>query len=604
MLEEYLSWDPNDETKASLRALSDAGDTNTLSTLLSTRLEFGTAGLRGPMGPGYCRMNDLVTMQTMQGILRYLDRMIGEEAKEMGVVIGYDHRQAGSLSSRGFARMCASVAIAANYKVKALEGYVPTPFVPYAVTQLHAAVGIMITASHNPKLDNGIKVYWSNGSQIIPPHDAGIAASIDANLKPWQKYVTTDSYVFSNPLFVDVTDDIASTYYSSIQRLSSGPTSARMPLKIAYTAMHGVGAKWIERAFSVMNSVNCLPGVIPVPVQEQPDADFPTVHFPNPEEKGALDEAMAYASANNCTLIIANDPDADRLAVAERKEFLSQSGNAKDDWRVFTGNEIGVMLGHYQIQKYKSISSGDSKAAVVSTVVSSQMLKTIAEAEGVHFSATLTGFKWIGNESLRLQKEGYNVLFSYEEALGYCVGDVVCDKDGISAAVVLAELANSVVAQGFNMQQYLGQLQSKYGMYVSFNTYLLCYDKNVTERIFSRLRGGNDNNSSGEKNYWSKTGDSCVVSVKDITMGYDSTTPDGISVLPRTPDSHMIMFEFDNRCSIILRTSGTEPKIKCYSEMVGNSGASADEARETLACFVEMCIQEMLQPDVNGLHRP
>eukprot|EP00604_Paraphysomonas_vestita_P000443 CAMPEP_0174826236 /NCGR_PEP_ID=MMETSP1107-20130205/43715_1 /TAXON_ID=36770 /ORGANISM="Paraphysomonas vestita, Strain GFlagA" /LENGTH=341 /DNA_ID=CAMNT_0016058961 /DNA_START=191 /DNA_END=1213 /DNA_ORIENTATION=- len=341
-------------------------------------------------------MNDLVVLQTIQGIIRYLDSVYGEAAKSMGVVVGYDHRESGSLSSVSFARMTAAVLLHENYKVYALEGFVPTPFVPYSVTHLRAAAGIMITASHNPKEDNGYKVYWSNGSQIIPPHDQHIATSIENNLAPWiPRYNVDESDIFSHPLFDDVTATIAASYLQSLKKVLSGIT-VRDPVRIAYTAMHGVGGKWIARAFTEISAINRIPEPLPVLSQIEPDPTFPTVKFPNPEEKGALNEAIKFATNNRCTVIIANDPDADRMAVAEFIPDAQPSENPLSQWKVFSGNEIGVILGHYQITKYLSTGAtvDRSRGAVVSTVVSSRMLQAIAEKERLHYSATLTGFKW------------------------------------------------------------------------------------------------------------------------------------------------------------------------------------------------------------------
>jgi phosphomannomutase len=218
---------------------------------------------------------------------------------------------------------------------------------------------------------------------------------------------------------------------------------------------------------------------------------------------------------------------------------------------------------------------------------------------------SLAGFKWIGNESLRLQSDGYKVLFSYEEALGYCVGDAVCDKDGISAAIAISDLANTLYENGSSLVSHLHDLQSKYGLFVSYNTYVFSYDKAVTGRIFSRLRGESGTDREGE-GYWSATQGVKVTQLTDVTKGYDSTSPGGRSSLPLTPESEMLMFEFENQCSIILRTSGTEPKIKCYSEIASDvaSGMTEAEVKAFLVAFVEGCIHDMLEPHIHGLTRP
>jgi phosphomannomutase len=298
-------------------------------------------------------------------------------------------------------------------------------------------------------------------------------------------------------------------------------------------------------------------------------------------------------------------------------------------WKVFSGNEIGVILGHYQITKYLSSSPtiDRSRGALVSTVVSSRMLQTIAEKEGLYYADTLTGFKWIGNESLRLQQDGYHVLFSYEEALGYCVGDIICDKDGISAAITISELINTLSQQNNKtLLQYYKDIQQQYGLFVSYNTYVFSHDKQVTKQIFARLRNfnndasgtgipieassppmeGDDTSAAGAgAGYWKQTGAVAVRRIRDITLGYDSAGENGKSTLPITPDSEMLMFEFENNCTLIIRTSGTEPKIKCYSEMVSTDPELTEEMiRSQLQQFIELCIEEMIQPQVHQLTRP
>ena len=270
-----------------------------------------------------------------------------------------------------------------------------------------------------------------------------------------------------------------------------------------------------------------------------------------------------------------------------------------------------MILGHYQITKYLSSSPtiDRSRGALVSTVVSSRMLQTIAEKEGLYYADTLTGFKWIGNESLRLQQDGYHVLFSYEEALGYCVGDIICDKDGISAAITISELINMLSQQNKTLFQYYQEIQQQYGLFVSYNTYVFSHDKQVTKEIFKRLRNfnsteSNDSNSKGS-GYWKKTGNIEVKRIRDITLGYDSATENGMSSLPVTPDSEMLMFEFANNCTLIIRTSGTEPKIKCYSEMVSTDpNLTEGMIKLQLQEFIESCIEEMIQPQVHHLSRP
>lgn len=360
--------------------------------------------------------------------------------------------------------------------------------------------------------------------------------------------------------------------------------------------MHGVGAPWIARAFEAFHHKP----LFVVPQQRDPDPEFPTVVFPNPEEKGALNLAIQFATENDCSLIIANDPDADRLAAAER--------NADGSFRAFSGNEIGVLLGYWMIQQWKAKHMA-GPAAVLASVVSSRMLKKIATAEGLQYHDTLTGFKWLGNRAQELRAQGVDVLFSYEEALGYCCGNVLCDKDGVSGGSIFVEMAGAL-AEGWyaNSDGALGaprtiaalfaDLGRQYGEFVSYNSYIVCHDGKLTDAIFHRLRTG-----GADGGHWTEVAGHRIVSIQDITMGYDSTAADHVCSMPRTPDSHMIMYEFDNGVTITLRTSGTEPKIKYYTEIAGQVGQTRDELKTLLVTFVDAAVNAMLEPDRHGLKR-
>lgn len=521
-----------------------------------------------------------------------------------GVIIGYDHRKHLDLSSVGFARVAAKVFLSQGFTVYLLEHLVHTPQVPFGVQHFGCAAGMMVTASHNPKADNGFKVYWSNGAQIIPPHDAGIAAAILDNLQPWLDYASVD--VLTHPLAKDISEEVGNAYFAALAKLASRPreVNASSPLKVAYTAMHGVGKKWMIRGFEEFGH----PPFHVVESQGEPDPQFPTVPFPNPEEKGALNQAQAFANANDCTLILANDPDADRLAAAERLPN-TEGPSAAPVWHVFTGNELGVLLGYWTILRWQQRKTEGSRAAVLASIVSSRMLRAIARAEGVLYEDTLTGFKWLGNRAQALRADGIDVLFTYEEALGYCVGDMLSDKDGVTAASVLMEMA-SILAAGwsdpfaaitnppiYTVYELLQYLYKKYGLFVSYNSYVISRNPKVTDTIFANLR------SSGPTGgYWTHAVGQKILSIQDVTKGYDSTAADLKSILPLTPDSHMIMFEFENGVSVTLRTSGTEPKIKYYTEIRGAAG-NIDHLRQELVTFVDALVEEMLQPAVYGLQK-
>jgi phosphomannomutase len=406
--EQYVAWDPNPSTRSYVSDLLNhhpttppsapaacAFSSERLADLFSARLAFGTAGLRAPFGPGYSQMNDLTVIQTAQGLLSYLlSTMPLPELQLRGLVVGFDHRSSSSftpfdLSSRSFANLTAAVFAERAVPCYLFPDFVATPLVPFAVAHHGAAAGVMVTASHNPPQDTGTragptatrhppsltapkskspptypdpgyKVYWGNGAQIIPPHDAGIASHITQNLEPWSASFSS-SPPPTSPLLLP-TEHLAPLYFEQMRsKLCRRPSSnSSSDSRITYTAMHGVGHDFSKRSFEAFS----LPPYIPTLSQQAPDPGFPTVAFPNPEEgEGALAEAILAAESAGSRVIVANDPDADRLAVAERQ--------AGGEWRLFTGNEIGAVLGHWQYSR----ASGSGPIAMLASTVSSKFLR-------------------------------------------------------------------------------------------------------------------------------------------------------------------------------------------------------------------------------------
>lgn len=426
------------------------------------------------------------------------------------------------------------------------------------MSKIGALCGVMITASHNPKDDNGYKVYWENGCQIIPPHDEGIAEHIRDNLTPIQ----LDLEILSQAL--DVREKMVSEYYSFLTTLvHHRDDNAETRVSFCYTAMHGVGYPFAKRAAEISG----IKRLIATAAQVEPDPAFPTVAFPNPEEgKGALKLAIEAAEECNCTVILANDPDADRLAVAEKDALTGQ-------WIVLNGNQLGTILGHYLFTEASQ--RNVSKIAMVNSTVSSKMLGMIANMEGFHHVETLTGFKWIGNMVAELERDGFSVPFAYEEAIGYmCGGMMVKDKDGVSALVSVVEMTVQLAKRGLGLLQYLDTLYKKYGYFVSNNSYFISSDQVAINTCFDRIRYGaepkRDTVSSKHKyvlQYPTTIGGLTVSSVRDLTIGYDSSTADQLPTLPVSSSSQMITFKFaDQAGEVTLRTSGTEPKVKYYIE--------------------------------------
>jgi phosphoglucomutase/phosphopentomutase len=589
-IQEWRRLDKWETTRTELESLVNIGDINELRRRLLSRMKFGTAGLRSEMGAGFSRMNDLTVIQTSQGLCSYLMEQF-PEAKARGVIIGFDARH----NSSRFAKRAASAFLSKGFKVYLFSSITPTPYVPFGVRKYGCVCGIMVTASHNPKQDNGYKVYWDNGAQIIPPIDKGIANSILKQLDPWSSAWDLSS-LETSPLVVDPYEQIHTEYMDALKKYSvNRERNASCPIRFTYTAMHGVGAMFVEEAFRTFN----LPGYIPVKQQVEPDPEFPTVRFPNPEEgKSALNLSMETAVSNNSCVILANDPDADRLAVAERQEG--------GQWKVFNGNEIGVLLGWWSLESKKRQlkAKGEpfvaSKYALLNSTVSSRMLGELARAEGLHHEETLTGFKWMGNKTVQLGDRGVEVLFAYEEAIGFMFGRNVVDKDGVSAAVVAAEMRYELEKQGLTFSKKLEELYSTYGRFASETRYVICNDPQLIKAIFEEIRKGGTYPVR-------EVGGAKIVGVRDLTLGYDSTCPPHYKTdLPADSSSQMITFTCDNNCVFTLRTSGTEPKIKYYVDISYSPGLShsQEELLQTLHRMQDAILETFLKPEENGLLTP
>ncbi|KAK2578945.1 hypothetical protein KPH14_011149 [Odynerus spinipes] len=489
-INEWLQWNQDPVAEKEVEVLISNADVHVLSNLFLKRLEFGTAGLRGRMGPGYSQMNDLVIVQTGQGLTKYLLATM-PDVMQQGVIIGYDGRH----NSKRFAELTAAIFIASNIKVYLFSKVCPTPFIPYGVLQYKCAAGIMITASHNPKDDNGYKVYWDNGAQIISPHDKGIQKCITENLKPSESSWDI-SKVYESPLYKDPLDNIMHTYFEHIKQSVLYPeVNKNTILKFTYTAMHGVGYDYMTAAFDAAN----LKPFITVEEQKLPDPEFPTVKFPNPEEgKSALDLSIKTANQHASSIILANDPDADRLACATK----TKTG----EWYIFSGNELGALLAWWMLHVHK-VQYPDANIAnvyMLSSTVSSKILASMAKKEGFNFEETLTGFKWMGNKAVELIKEGKDVIFAYEEAIGFMCGSNVFDKDGINAGVCVAQMAAYLETIGLSLYEKLEEIYNTYGWHISQNSYWICHESDTIKAIFEHLR-----NYNGHENTLSHAHNAC-----------------------------------------------------------------------------------------------
>ncbi|MDX3387759.1 phospho-sugar mutase [Streptomyces niveiscabiei] len=499
----WLAEDPDPDTRDELSKLIEAGDTAELTARFSGTLQFGTAGLRGELGAGPMRMNRTVVIRAAAGLAAYLKSKGETNAL---VVIGYDARH----KSADFARDTAAVMTGAGLRAALLPRPLPTPVLAYAIRHLGAAAGVEVTASHNPPRDNGYKVYLGDGSQIVPPADSEIAAEIESITslndvpRPEEGWETLDEAVLE--AYLARTDEVLS------------PTSPRTA-RTVYTPMHGVGRDVLLAAFARAG----FPTPVLVPEQADPDPDFPTVAFPNPEEPGAMDLAFAKARETLPDLIIANDPDADRCAAAVRDG---------EDWRMLRGDEVGALLAAHLVNR-------GARGTFAESIVSSSLLGRIAESAGLPYEETLTGFKWIARvEGLR---------YGYEEALGYCVDpEGVRDKDGITAALLITELASELKEQGRTLLDLLDDLAVEHGLHATDQLSVRVEDLTLIANAMTRLREHPPTSLAGLT----------ITKAEDLTQGTD-----------KLPPTDGLRYTLDG-ARVIVRPSGTEPKLKCYLEVV------------------------------------
>ena len=573
LADEWLHFDKDPSTRHEISSLLSEGNLKELEGRLKNRIAFGTAGLRGRMEAGFSRMNSLTVIQTSQGLASYvLDQV--SNAKKRGIVIGFDGRH----NSSKFARLAATAFVTKGIRVWWLETLVHTPLVPFAIGELDATAGVMITASHNPPHDNGYKVYWENGCQIISPHDQGISNAILANLDPvsWRDVIEE-----GNLLVEGVLERVRDAYFEAVRRatfVEADQSSAMIGRqRFIYTPMHGVGLPYMTIAVQVLQVFDDM---VVVPQQAHADPDFPTVKFPNPEEEGALDLATKTADENSIDLVLANDPDADRFSAAVK---------VAGTWRQLTGNQIGVLLASYIFEVHTNKRSKEDRTEAIfhdnssrkivmfASIVSSRMLSAMADREDFHFVETLTGFKWLGNTARDLALANqHDVLFAYEEAIGYMFPTVVYDKDGITAAAMFLRACHHWKASGLTSWAKLDLLYQRYGYFAEENFYIISPSPNRTDFIFSSIRSPpREHIGPYQIDRW-----------RDLTYGYDSATSDHTPVLPVQRGIQMIIIDLHNDVRLTLRASGTEPKIKIYIDAragtMSEAERTAKEIRNTL----------------------
>jgi phosphomannomutase len=507
----WVDDDPDHATRVELGDLiarakgGDQGAVADLAERFSGMLEFGTAGLRGALGAGPNRMNRAVVIRAAAGLTAYLKK----SEPDPFVVVGFDARHYSDV----FAHDTAAVVVGAGGGASVMPRTLPTPVLAFAIRHLGADAGVMVTASHNPPQDNGYKVYLGDGSQIVPPADAAIAREI-ARVEA----------VLEVPLADDgwhtLDDEVVEAYLDACVAVVS-PDTPR-DLSVVHTALHGVGSETLVSVFERAG----FPSPTTVPSQAEPDPAFPTVAFPNPEEPGAIDAALALARETNPDIVLANDPDADRCAVAVKDG---------DDWRMLRGDEVGALLGAHILAR-----GVEPDAVFANSIVSSRLLAAMAAKAGVRHEETLTGFKWISRvEGLR---------YGYEEALGYCVDPAsVRDKDGVSACLLMAELAAVLKSQGDTLLDVLDDLAVAHGVHATDSFSVRVDDLAQIGTLMGRLRDQPPTEVAGV----------AVARLDDLSLGSEALPP---------TDGLRWYLEDDSR--VIVRPSGTEPKVKVYLEVV------------------------------------
>ncbi|PPQ74181.1 hypothetical protein CVT26_006763 [Gymnopilus dilepis] len=560
LVEEWLLLDSNPETRQEIQLLWQRQDLLELEKRLRTRIEFGTAGLRGRMEAGWSRMNDLIIAQTSEGLSDYILQHV-KDARNRGLVIGYDHRH----HSENWANLTANIFMSKGIRVYLLRGFSHTPLrVFYLPSYPVASSNLRLQSAQ----DNGYKVYWENSVQvdfsrvivntksadqiqIISPHDKGISSAIQANSKKGLKIPDN----FSIDLQVDLTQKLREEYFNYLKDLLK-IRSSRLPNspKFVNTSMHGVGDAFVHEAFALLG----FPPYTPVKEQQRPDPEFPTVAFPNPEEKGALALAIEIATRKGANYVLAQDPDADRFTAVERR--------STGEWTLFTGDQLGVIFASNILEAFKLSGKPLNTLAMVASTVSSRMLESMAKVEGFRFVECLTGFKYIGNTALRLEEEGFVVPFGYEEAIGFMFGQQIRDKDGVAATVHFVELATYLHAKGQTVNDYLQNL----------------YQRLVYTQVSDPPNGVSKQSEGTESTYPKTLAGLQVYRIIDLTKGYDSANPPTYAPqLPLSP-GQMIQFRAGDKSQginifLTLRTSGTEPKIKFYLEGNGNDADFVDK---------------------------
>ena len=567
--EQFEKWlnDPyfDDETKKEL--LSIRNNPKEIEDRFYKDLEFGTAGLRGVIGAGTNRMNVYTVRKATQGLANYI---IKNNGQSRGVAIAYDSRH----MSPEFADEAALCLNANNIKAYVFDSLRPTPELSFAVRYYGCIAGINITASHNPSEYNGYKVYWEDGAQITPPHDTGITEEVNKVSDYSQVKTMNKDDAIRNGLYIVINTEVDDAYLDVLKSLTLHPEVIKEQaesIKIVYTPLHGTGNIPVRRTLKELGFKN----VFVVPEQEKPDGDFPTVSYPNPESAEAFELALKLAKKEDADLVLATDPDADRLGVWVRDKA--------GEYHCLTGNMSGCLIAEYEISQRKAVKGLPADGALITTIVSTKLSKAIAASYGTKYIEVLTGFKYIGQQILEFEKSGHGTyLFGFEESYGCLIGTYARDKDAVSASVALCEAAAYYKSIGLTLWDAMTTMYEKYGYYKDGV-------QSITLSGIEGLQKIQDIMNALRANAPKQIGGFDVIAVRDYKTGKIKNIASGEESETGLPASNVLYFELTDNAWVCVRPSGTEPKLKLY---YGICGKSADDA-DAIAARMEKALKEL-----------
>ncbi|MES1905319.1 MAG: Phosphoglucomutase-2, partial [Paramarteilia canceri] len=573
----------------------DEKDQGCFDKLYGTDIKFGTSGVRELIKCGFSSINHAVIFVITKGIKKFLEDNCSDNLEKNGVIIGYDGRK----YSKEFAELVACTFAAEGVKnIRLFSKVVPTPTLAYSANHFECALGVMITASHNSKEYNGYKVYDSRGCFITPPLDGKMLESILSYLRNCKK---TDSKNVAEllskfPKFEDPYELIFKKFLDDIITQCSllGPKGEKSSVGICYSAMHGCGNEFVTKIMNLCNFTK----FVSVKEQAEPDEKFSTVADPNPEVGwNTFKLACETADKNNAKVVLINDPDADRLGMAEKID---------NEWMIYSGNQMSMVLLDWLLkEKYSKCAS---KCAVAYSTVSTNFPMTLERIYNFKRYETLTGFKFLGECMRESETKGIKPILSFEESLGFLVGTHVYDKDGVSAALLFSELAESCYKDGKTVYSYWIELMNKYGYHMSYNKYYKLENMDVLQKIFDSIRYSNCKNGDKSldlENYPKKLGGKYdVVGVRDLAIGFDTTKSDKRPILPVSKSNHMITFYTAQNLTLTIRGSGTEPKLKFYLGQVFDVNYQVNDPNKLIEKMREdsiLILDELLQPKEFGL---